>query len=81
MVVTRICDRCERVIGSGEFWRLESLKANKDDEAIPRTDTKNELCNSCKGDYVSWLKGAPSVVEPEPSGQSKRSLVGSILKG
>jgi len=80
MVVTRICDRCEKVIGEGEFWKIESIKANKDDEVIPRSDTKNELCDGCKMDYKAWLEGAPSSVEPEVSRSSKKSLVGSFLK-
>ncbi|MFQ5816167.1 MAG: hypothetical protein ACE5G7_06690 [Candidatus Hydrothermarchaeaceae archaeon] len=81
MVVTRICDRCEKVIGDGEFWRVEIIKADKDNEVIPRTDIKNEFCDSCKRDYGSWLKGAPSFVETEGSVQPKKSIVKSILKG
>ncbi len=81
MVVTRICDRCEKVIGEGEFWRIEVIKANKDNDVIPRTDTKNEFCDSCQADYRDWIKGAPLVVEPEVSGKPKKSIVSSILKG
>jgi hypothetical protein len=81
MVVTRICDRCEKVIGDGDFWRVEIIKANKDNEVIPRSDTLNELCDSCQADYRNWLKGAPSVVEPEASVKPKKSIVSTILKG
>jgi|GEM_PF-4421009 hypothetical protein len=80
MVVTRICDRCEKVIGDSEYWLFKMVKAN-DKGVIPRTDKSNELCESCYADFQNWLKGETQYVEKKPKGSLISSLQKSITKG